>query len=101
MHEFLTSALVGGELSASRLGRFTPRKRASATHWIKGWVGPRTSLDDVEKKETLPNRDSNSDSLAIQAVASRYTDCAIRALCVGNLTEEKSCVSIFESPTGV
>jgi hypothetical protein len=28
IHIFLTSALVGGELSASRPGRFTPGKRA-------------------------------------------------------------------------
>jgi hypothetical protein len=41
---FLTSALTGGELSASRLGRFTP-----GTHWIGSWVDPRASLDDVEK----------------------------------------------------
>jgi hypothetical protein len=36
----LTSALDGGEWSASRSGRFTPRERASGTHWIGGWVGP-------------------------------------------------------------
>jgi hypothetical protein len=41
---FLTSALVGGQWSASRPGRFTP-----CTHWIGGSVGPRTNLDDVEK----------------------------------------------------
>jgi hypothetical protein len=37
-----TSALVGRELSASRLGCF-----ASGTHWVGGWVGFRTGLDDV------------------------------------------------------
>jgi hypothetical protein len=36
----LTSALHGGEWSASRTGCFTPRERAPGTHWI-GWVGPR------------------------------------------------------------
>jgi hypothetical protein len=36
----LTSALDGGEWSASRPGRFTPRERAPGTHWIRGWVGP-------------------------------------------------------------
>jgi hypothetical protein len=35
---FLTSALVGGEWSASRPGRFTPREGALGTHWIRGWV---------------------------------------------------------------
>jgi hypothetical protein len=43
-HVFLTMALVGGEWSASRPGRFTP-----GTHWIGGWVGPRAGLDNVKK----------------------------------------------------
>jgi hypothetical protein len=47
---FLTSALVGGEGSASRPGRFTPGEGAPGTHWIGGWVEPRNSLDDVEKR---------------------------------------------------
>jgi hypothetical protein len=33
----LTSALDGGEWSASRLGRFTPRERVPGTHWKGGW----------------------------------------------------------------
>jgi hypothetical protein len=49
IHVFLTLALVGGEWSASRPGPFTPRERAPSTHWIGGWVGPRISIDDVEK----------------------------------------------------
>jgi hypothetical protein len=48
-HIFLTSALAGGEWSASRPGRFNPGKRAPGTHWIGDWVDPRASLDDVEK----------------------------------------------------
>jgi hypothetical protein len=40
IYVFLTSALVGGELSASRLGRFTFGERAPGTHWIGGWVTP-------------------------------------------------------------
>jgi hypothetical protein len=51
IHVFLTSALVSGEWSASRLGRFTPRERAPGTHWIGGWVGLRASLDDMEKRK--------------------------------------------------
>jgi hypothetical protein len=56
IHIFLTSALVGGEWSASRPGRFTPGERAPGTHRIGGWVGPRTGLDDMEKRKflTLP-----------------------------------------------
>jgi hypothetical protein len=54
-HIFLTLALVGGEWSASRPGRFTPGERAHGTHWIGG-LGPRAGLDDVEKRKflTLP-----------------------------------------------
>lgn len=46
---FFTSAAVGGEWSASQPGHFTPGERASGTPWIGGWVGPRGSLDNVEK----------------------------------------------------
>jgi hypothetical protein len=55
-HVFLTSALVGGEWSASRPGRFTPGERAPGTHWIGGWLDPRAGLDDLEKRKflTLP-----------------------------------------------
>jgi hypothetical protein len=52
----LTSALVGGEWSASRLGRCILGERAPGTHSIRGWVGPRAGLDYAEKGEflTLP-----------------------------------------------
>jgi hypothetical protein len=56
IHIFLTSALVRGEWSASRPGRFTPGEIAPGTHWIGGWVDPRAGLDDMEKRKflTLP-----------------------------------------------
>jgi hypothetical protein len=76
---FLTSALVGGEWSASRPGRFTPGERAPSTHWIGGWVDLRTGLNDVEKENSFPHQDSNSDPSAIQPVASHYSDYAILA----------------------
>jgi hypothetical protein len=50
---FLTSALVGGEWSASRPARFIPGERAPSTLWIEGWVDPRAGLDDVEKRKFL------------------------------------------------
>jgi hypothetical protein len=58
----LTSALDGGEWSASRPGRFTPRERASGTHWKGGWVGLRAVLDAVVKRK-IPStlRESNPD----------------------------------------
>jgi len=45
----LTSALDGGECSASRPGRFTPREKTAGSHWIGGWVGPSAVLDAVVK----------------------------------------------------
>jgi hypothetical protein len=65
-HVFLTLALVGGEWSASRPGRFTPEERASGTHWIGGWVDPRTDMDDMENRKflTLPGLELQSLSCA-------------------------------------
>jgi hypothetical protein len=54
IHVFLITVLIGGESSASRSGRFTPWERASSIHQIGGWVGPRTDLDDVERRKILP-----------------------------------------------
>jgi hypothetical protein len=52
-HIFLTSALAGGEWSASLPGRFTPGERAPGTLWIECWVNPRAVLDDLEKRKFL------------------------------------------------
>jgi hypothetical protein len=49
----MTSALDGGEWSASRLCRFT--ERAPGTHGIGGWVGPRVGLDAVESRLVYTN----------------------------------------------
>jgi hypothetical protein len=46
----LTSALDGGEWSASRPGRFTPRERVPGTHWIGGWLGPRAVLAEKDSQ---------------------------------------------------
>jgi hypothetical protein len=92
----LTSALFGGEWSASRPSRFTPGERAPGTHWIGCWVDPRASLDDVEKRKLLflpglelqplgrPARSqslyrlSYPGSLAIIATESQVSSCAAR-----------------------
>jgi hypothetical protein len=68
----LISALDGGELSASRPGRSTPRERDPVTHWIGGWVGPRAGLDMVSKRK-IPTlrRESNPHHPIVQPVASR------------------------------
>jgi hypothetical protein len=47
----LTSALDGGEWSASHPGRFIPRERAPGTYRTGGWVGPRAVLDEVVKRK--------------------------------------------------
>jgi hypothetical protein len=71
----LTSALGGGEWSASRPGRFTPRERAPGSHWIGGCVGPRAVLDAVVKRKIpSPRRESNPRTPIVQLVAQRYTD---------------------------
>jgi hypothetical protein len=71
---FFTSALTGGEWSASRPGRSTPRDRAPGTHWIGGWVGPSASLTTWRKFLTLPwlelrplGRQVRSQSLSLYA----------------------------------
>jgi hypothetical protein len=52
IHIFLTSALVGGEWSASRPDRFTLEEMAPPTHWIGSWVGPRAGLYTAEKENS-------------------------------------------------
>jgi hypothetical protein len=49
---FLTSALDGGEWSASRPGRFAQGERAPDSNWIGGWMGPRAGLNAVEKRKS-------------------------------------------------
>jgi hypothetical protein len=44
----LTSALVGGEWSASRAAHITP-----GTYWIGGWVDLRAGLDDTDNRKFL------------------------------------------------
>jgi hypothetical protein len=63
---FLTSALDGGERSASSPGLVT-----LGTHCIKGWVGPRTGVDTVEKKTPYT---AGNKTPAVQPVARHYTD---------------------------
>jgi hypothetical protein len=47
----LTSVVYGGEWSASRSGRFTPREISPGLHWIGSWVGPRAGLGAVVKRK--------------------------------------------------
>jgi hypothetical protein len=60
-YSFSTSALDGGEWSASRPGRtFTPGERIPCTHCTAGLVGPRAGLDTEDRGKILcPRRGSN------------------------------------------
>jgi hypothetical protein len=49
----LTSALDGGEWSASRPGRFIHRDRAPVVHWIEVSLGPIAGLGFKEKRKVL------------------------------------------------
>jgi hypothetical protein len=68
LHAFLTSALDGGEWSALRPYHLTFRKRAHATHWIGGGVGPRAGLDAVVKRK-IPSPCQVLELLIIQLLA--------------------------------
>jgi hypothetical protein len=51
-----------------------PKERTPHTNWIRGWVGPRTGLNDVEKRKISSLTRLELDPSAIQPVASSYTD---------------------------
>jgi hypothetical protein len=81
-HIILPSVLVG-EWSASRPGHFASGED-SDTNWTGGWVGPRTSPDDVEGTKLLAqkglerrplNRPARSQSLyRLRCPTSSYCD---------------------------
>jgi hypothetical protein len=69
-YSFTTSALDGGEWSASRPGRaITPGERTPGTRCTGGWVGPRAGLDTEDKGKILcPCRGSNPYRPVVQPV---------------------------------
>jgi hypothetical protein len=71
-YSFSTSALDGGEWSASRPGRaFTP-----GTQCTGGWVGLRAGLDTEDRGKILcPRRGSSPDRPVVQPVVRHYTSC--------------------------
>jgi hypothetical protein len=71
----LTSALEGGEWSASRPARFTLRNPPPRINYTGGRVGSRAGLDAVVKRKIpSPRQESNPRTPNVQPVASRYTD---------------------------
>jgi hypothetical protein len=65
----LTSALDGGEWSASRRGHFTPREIAPGTHRIGTAV-----LDAAKRKTPSSCQESNPRTPIVQPVVQRYTN---------------------------
>jgi hypothetical protein len=87
-HVFLTSALVGGEVSASFPGRFTLEV---SIRWEAAWT-PEPTWTTWRTENSCPYRDSNPDHPIVQPVASRYIDYAIPApiyMAVDNLKSIK------------
>jgi hypothetical protein len=77
----LTSELDGGELTASRLGRFTPMEIAPCTHRIGGQMGPTAVLDVVVKRIIpSPRRESNPD-LPARSLIALPTELSCLCLC--------------------
>jgi hypothetical protein len=71
--KFLTSAIDGGDWSALRPGRFTPREKAPRTHWLEGWLGQSRSVPGGEKIIPSPRRESNPRNPIVHSVVQRYT----------------------------
>jgi hypothetical protein len=55
---FLTSA-INGSVQLHAPAASTPGEQPPLPFWIGGWVGPRASLDAVEKRKILPCREKN------------------------------------------
>ena len=66
-HSLLALVLVGGDCSASHRDCCNPKKRAPGTPWIGGRVGPRTSMDILQRRKiSCLAWESNPVSLVIQ-----------------------------------
>jgi hypothetical protein len=72
-YSYWTSALDGGEWSASRPGRALPPGKGPPVHWIGGWVGPRAGLDAGARRKILcPCRGSNLNRPVVKTVVRHY-----------------------------
>jgi hypothetical protein len=70
---FLTSAIIGGEWSASSPCRFISKGKSPRYGHEAGWTTE--PVWTIRSNIFLPYRDSNSDPSVFQPAASRYTDC--------------------------
>jgi hypothetical protein len=74
---FSFTTLDRDEWSSSRPACFIPRERSPGIHWVEGRVGPRPSLNVVEKRKVShPWQDMNP---SCPPIARCYTDWAILA----------------------
>jgi hypothetical protein len=80
LQAFLISELDAGEWLASRLGRFALGKRGPGILYIGDWVGPRASLDIVEKRKiTAATRNQTPIPWSSSPLPSLYTNWAMQA----------------------
>jgi hypothetical protein len=73
----------------------TRKIRPQGAHWVGGWVGPRTGLDEVEKRKILSLRGLEIRSL-VHPLTRRHSDCALLASLrrrIGELNTHSSYVS--------
>jgi hypothetical protein len=77
-YSFLTSALDGGEWSASHAGcALHPGKGTPGTHWIGGWVSLRAGPDtEATGKVLCLCQRWNLSHLVVQSLVRHYTDWA-------------------------
>jgi hypothetical protein len=79
IHVFFASALVGGQWSASGPSRFSSGKGPTVPiGWEVGWT-PEPVWSIWRSENSLPYRDSYSDSRVVQPVGSHYTDYITKA----------------------
>jgi hypothetical protein len=88
----MKASLAGGEWSASRPGRFTPGVRAPVPIGKRVRWTPEPVWTTLRRDNFVPYRDSNSDHIVVEPLASRYTDCAVPA---PNLISKERKILIF------
>jgi hypothetical protein len=67
---FLTLEIDGGEWSAPHPCHFTPGETDLSTYRTGEWVGPRTGVEAIERKNfSCPCQESNPDSYGVQPTA--------------------------------
>jgi hypothetical protein len=75
-YSFMTSALDGGEWSASRRGRTLPPWKGPPVPIVQeaGWVPEAVWTQILEEKSSCLCRESNLDRPVVQSVVRHYTD---------------------------